>query len=88
MLAGSLARRKSINGFIEKRLLEPASLEARHARLAEEMAERGFAHRSPLSDVRLDHLSDGARLCTVDVGQATEDLTTRCEACRERAKRR
>lgn len=84
MLAGTLTRCRSIDGFIAKGLLEPASLAERHSRLAEEMTARGFAHRSPLPDVDLDYLPAKARDCRVDVERSLEDLVERCEACRQR----
>ena len=51
MLAGTLARRRSIDGFIAKGLLEPGAMHERHEALVAEMAARGFMHRSPLPDV-------------------------------------
>lgn len=85
MLAGTLARGRSIDGFIVKRLLQPASLAERHDRLAAEMAARGFRHVSPLPPVDLSYLPDAARSCTVDVMASHADLVARCEACRERS---
>lgn len=84
MLAGSLARCRSIDGFVAKGLLEPASLAERHRMLSEEMASRGFAHRSPLPEVDLGYLTAEARECRVDLERSTEDLIERCEACRRR----
>ncbi|MHB8762095.1 MAG: pyrimidine dimer DNA glycosylase/endonuclease V [Coriobacteriia bacterium] len=48
MLAGSLARRRSIDGFIVKGLLEPESLVERHDALAGEMVSP-TAPRCPMS---------------------------------------
>lgn len=87
MLAGTLARKRSIDGFIAKRLLEPSSLQARHDRLAEEMGARGFRHASPLPEVDLAYLADDARDCAVDTAASHGDLTARCEACRARSER-
>lgn len=84
MLAGTLARGRSISGFIDKRLLEPASLAERHAALAEEMRARGFSHRSPLPDVDLAAMTQDARDCRVDVSRSRDDLLARCEACSAR----
>lgn len=87
MLAGTLARCRSIDGFVAKRLLEPKSLDARHAALVAEMAERGFRHESPLPEVDLGYLPPDARACRVDVERSYEDLLSRCGRCRERAGR-
>lgn len=85
MLAGTLARQRSIDGFVVKRLLEPCSLAERHEQLAEEMGARGFRHASPLPDVDVGYLPADARECRVDVEAAHADLVARCEACRERS---
>ena len=87
MLAGTLARSRSIDGFIAKGLLEPCSLEQRHQQLAEEMTARGFSHRSPLPDVDPGYLPAEALACRVDVAEAHQDIMRRCEACRSRGGR-
>ena len=84
MLAGTLARGRSIDGYIAKDLLEPASLGQRHDRLAAEMLARGFRHESPLPRADLSHLPDTARAHRVDAEAALHALTERCEACRLR----
>lgn len=85
MLAGTLSRERSIDGFIAKGLLEPESLSPRHDRLVAEMQARGFRHESPLPEVDAGYLSADARACRVDVHAAHEDLVARCPACRERS---
>jgi hypothetical protein len=85
MLAGTLARGRSIDGFIAKGLLEPASLEVRHASLAEEMLARGFRHRSPLPSVELGYLPDASRCAVVDREQSLRDLLARCPLCQQRS---
>lgn len=87
MLAGTLARRRSITGFIDKRLLEPDSLTARHDELAREMGARGFRHRSPLPAPELGHLPPSARGRVVDREASRADLLARCDACAGRASR-
>lgn len=87
MLAGTLVKGRSIAGFITKELLEPASLAERHERLADEMAARGFTHRSPLPDVDLSALPEDARVCRVDAGRSYAELLDRCEACSARRRR-
>lgn len=82
MLAGTLARRRSIDGFVAKGLLEPSSMRVRHAALADEMEGRGFSHKSPLPDVDLEYLPAAARETRVDVATSGVDLRARCERCR------
>lgn len=84
MLAGTLAKGRSIAGFVTKELLEPASLQERHDRLADEMCARGFSHRSPLPAVDLSRLPEDARTCRVDPGRSYAELLDRCEACSAR----
>lgn len=83
MLAGTLARRHSIDGYIDNGLLEPASMQDRHARLVEEMDRRGFNHRSPLPEAELSYLPQTAREARVDVDSVRRELARRCERCRE-----
>lgn len=87
MLAGTLARRRSIDGFIAKGLLEPAAMQERHERLREEMGRRGFTHRSPLPETDLGYLSMEARRARVDTAVSAAELARRCEGCREKATR-
>lgn len=81
MLAGTLARRRSIDGFIAKGLLEPAAMGARHEALAAEMRRRGFNHRSPLPECDLGYLPVAAREARVDVAVSARELAARCERC-------
>lgn len=83
MLAGTILRRRSIDGFIAKGLLEPASLARRHEALAEEMGARGFRHASPLEVPDMDYL--GERVCgaRVDSAKSERDLAERCDTCRD-----
>lgn len=84
MLAGTLLRRRSIDGFIAKGLLEPDSMNSRHDALVVEMGRRGFRHRSPLPEVDIGYLPAEARDARVDVTASGSDLARRCDACRMR----
>lgn len=84
MLAGTLLRRRSIDGFIAKGLLEPASMGSRHDALVEEMGRRGFRHKSPLPDVEIGYLPAEARDARVDLTASGSDLAERCDTCRAR----
>lgn len=81
MLAGTLSRRRSIDGYIAKGLLEPAAMGARHEMLVVEMARRGFDHRSPLPECDLAYLPDAVRAACVDVEVSGRELAGRCERC-------
>lgn len=85
MLAGTLARGRSIAGFIAKGLLEPSSMQSRHEAIAAEMGDRGFRHKSPLPECEVDALPQAARDARVDVRIAAAELGRRCERCRARA---
>ena len=85
MLTGTLARHRSIDGFIVKGLLEPSSMAERHERLVAEMARRRFTHRSPLPESDLGYLGPEARGARVDVAVSATELASRCERCRDRA---
>jgi hypothetical protein len=82
MLAGTLARGRSIAGYMERDLLEPSSLVDRHRALAREMAARGFRHRSPLETADDRYLPEAARIQRVDARAAADELARRCPACR------
>jgi hypothetical protein len=84
MLAGTLARGRSIDGYIERDLLEPASLMTRHEALAREITARGWRHRSPLPAVDDRYLTAAVRANRVDTARAAAALAERCPACRER----
>jgi hypothetical protein len=82
MLAGTLARGRSIDGYIERDLLEPASLMTRHEALAREITARGWRHRSPLPAVDDRYLTEATHCHRVDVRAAADELARRCPACR------
>jgi hypothetical protein len=55
MFIGSINKGKNIDGFIKNNLLEPLSLESRHAELVLEMESRRINHKSELLQI-LYHL--------------------------------
>ncbi|MDY0340828.1 MAG: pyrimidine dimer DNA glycosylase/endonuclease V [Coriobacteriia bacterium] len=85
MLAGTLAKHKSIDGFIARGLLEPSAMEMRHECLVAEMGRRMFTHRSPLPVSDLGYLSAEAREAKVDTEVSARELAHRCERCRVKA---
>lgn len=78
MLAGCLRRGKTLGRFLTDRLVDPASLTARHDALVAEMLRRGYRHESPLGDV------PDAPANPVDVAANLADLRRRCPACAAR----
>lgn len=81
MLAGTLVRHRSIDGYIAKGLLEPASMHARHDALVAEMERRGFNHKSPLPEAGIDYLPHEAQRARVDADVSARDLAARCAKC-------
>jgi hypothetical protein len=77
MFAGCIDKNKSLTGYIRNNIFDLSSLAERHNRLAEEMAARGFSHKSPLSKY------EGEKT-PVNVSHSLVDLLGRCESCRKR----
>lgn len=76
MFTGCLAKGKSIQGYIDKGLVELDKIEKRHNELADEMIRRGMKHNSPLLiEVVADNLGK------VDIAKSIRDLCSRCEDC-------
>jgi hypothetical protein len=78
MLVGTIVRGKSISGFIETGLVEVHSITKRHERLVEEMARRGFQHKSPLP------VFESYAAGRVDRRKNLVELSRRCPECRKR----
>lgn len=78
MLVGTLRRGRSVAGFVANRLIEVASVRARHAALVREMRRRGFRHASPLPRFRAQRLGRVPRRASL------RELRRRCPACRAR----
>lgn len=81
MLLGALRQRRSMRGYLERRLYFPEQLAKRHAELAREMRWRGFAHRSPLTaaDERAVTVGGLRQYWPVYTGEV--ELRRRCRAC-------
>lgn len=81
MLVGSIKRGKSLEGFVRNRLIQPKDILARHDILAEEMARRGYKHKSPLEQ---PELTEDIAVATVSVTDNEVELFNRCPDCRAR----
>jgi ribosomal protein L44E len=80
MAAASLRLGKSVDGFLEKGLLELRSLRARHDALAREMERRGYRHASPLGQI--PRRVEGR----VNRRKNLRELAARCNECKRRQK--
>lgn len=76
MLAGCVARGKSLRGYLEKGLIQIHSIKCRHEELVEEMQRRGYNHSSPLRDFQ--DYSAGE----VNKEKSIYDLRIRCKNCK------
>jgi len=76
MLAGTLMKGKSIEGYVKGGLVNPKMITARHHKLAVEMVRRGYNHKSPL-------LFDSSKLKSIplNVKNNIEILRGRCVSC-------
>ena len=80
MLAGSMNKQHSLQGYLDKGLIDPMYVTPRHNALAKEMKERGYHHGSPIGLViiRADYMRR-----FVDVQESIKELKQRCSRCRE-----
>ncbi len=81
MLAGSITRKKSIDGFLHG-LVNPKLMKARHDALAQEMTRRGMRHKSPLKEI--DYCGSCSEISAQD---NLKELTRRCPRCAELIKK-
>ena len=74
-LVGCLRKGRSIEGYLEKGLVELHSIRTRHAALVKEMKRRNYRHQSPLGKFPAS--------CRgyVNLQQSYNDLKDRCPNC-------
>jgi hypothetical protein len=84
MLAGSMNKLRSIQGFIDNKLVDPMHVTARHNALAKEMESRGYHHGSPIGMVIIQSNYMGH---WVDVQESITELKHRCGECRANLQR-
>lgn len=79
MFIGAIKKGKSVQGFLDKKLINPREVVNRHNELVVEMLRRGMNHKSPLG-------YDCSQLPEVelDIRENIFDLMNRCEMCRTR----
>jgi hypothetical protein len=78
MFAGTMRKGISIDGYIKNNCCEPESIVSRHDELASEMTLRGYKHKTPLTEVRMD-IYKKAR---IDKELSLKTLLDRCPECR------
>ena len=76
MFVGTIRKGVSIQGYLDRGLVDPGRIFDRHEELAAEMLRRGMNHQSPLDNL-------GCRI-TKPVDQAANiaELSRRCPECR------
>lgn len=75
MLVGCIRKGKSLQGYINKGLVELGKLRDRHDELVVEMKTRGIKHKSPLPPF------DSVRGGKVDLNKSYNELSSRCKQC-------
>lgn len=79
MFLGTISKGKSIQGYLDRGLVEVHNLAIRHDQLAQEMINRGYNHQSPFP---ADY--QGQKLGIVDRDKSLTDLIRRCSDCKKR----
>lgn len=82
MIAGSLIKRKQLDGFVDKNCLELRSLGPRHLALSQEMERRGYNHASPMPEWIRFEVSEKVLYSKVDRAASLAELHRRCQECR------
>jgi hypothetical protein len=80
MFIGTLNRKKSVKGYLQKGLLEVHNLHSRHNELVEEMKRRGYRHHSEVEEKWKTANMRGF----IDRKQSLEELINRCSKCKIR----
>ena len=86
MFAGCVIKQKSLDGYIQKGLVELEHIHARHDLLAEEMTRRGYRHRSAFptevfnSAFWMGHYDKFVGKVNVTANE--RELVNRCKDCR------
>lgn len=75
MFIGTIKKGISIQGYLNKKLVDPSKIVNRHDALMKEMIKRGMNHQSPL--VFTSHLKHAP----LDLIGNTKELKRRCSKC-------
>lgn len=84
MFVGCIYKGIRLDGYLDKRILEPMSIKERHEELANEMLRRGYKHNSPLEldKEALDYLGS-KKFTKVPKWMSYKEITSRCPICRQ-----
>lgn len=77
-LLGHIRKRRSIDGYVRARIVQPQDLAARHDEVVEEMLKRNMMHKTPIEQ------PFGVPVVTVSVAESYKELIRRCPECRKR----
>jgi hypothetical protein len=75
-LIGSINKRKSVKGHIEKGQVEIHKIKDRHEELVREMLRRGYKHNSPLPKFK-DYIAG-----EINIFENEKELAKRCRNCK------
>ena len=78
MFIGTINRKKSVKGYLEKGLLEVHNLYTRHEDLVEEMKRRGYNHYSEV-DEKWQFVE---KVGVIDEEKNVDELINRCSKCK------
>jgi hypothetical protein len=88
MLLSSIKKGKKLDGFIDKRIIEPINIYYRHFLIVEEMNRIGFNHKTDIDQIEWLYIAADIILkdeklyhATVDKNKSISDLTFRCKQC-------
>ena len=86
MFLSSVKKGKKLDGFVRNNLFEPMSIFQRHEDLKNEMINRGYNHKSPMTEYECHVVFDMPN--ELRIGQINKDLSlktllSRCSKCRE-----
>ena len=90
MFASAIRENKSIASYLANGLVETEQIVRRHNELAKEMLNRGYRHRSDISeeDIRVikKYSARNGNSGHVNVERSIRDLLARCNECAQRIK--
>lgn len=75
MFVGTINKKKSIRGYLEKGLVEIHNLKKRHNQLSKEMKRRNMKHLSPLPPYK------NIKMGNVNIKKNEIELKRRCNNC-------
>ena len=78
--AGSIKKGKSLDGYINGKMLEVGNIKNRHDELVKEMSLRGYIHKSPLEEPA----AGTYKFVVIDAEENAKLLRSRCEECSKR----